>query len=214
MSRVTTDRSYDWPLHTVDRAVHSPSQDAPRAPSDRCTRTPDVAAQSAIQSRQTVSGAPSLSDSLQPLVRVRRPPACSKGLPKRRMEKWQLSGLCRLHADSAIQEMPGPIDRVGNARAGRPDVRGGGSVALSSIAHCRWASRPRDRGEGDHEWCSYAAALADAVGARERHPDHVPWRNPRSFDSSIDGVRLIGRTRLTIVMESSASGFRTGALPL
>src|SRR5438093_117755 len=110
VSRVTTDRSYDWALDTVDRTVHSTSQDAPRAPGDRRTRDPDVAAQPAIQSGQIVSGAPSLSDSLQPLVRVGWPPAWSKGLPKHRLAKCQFSGLCRLHADNAIQEKPGPID--------------------------------------------------------------------------------------------------------
>src|SRR5438093_13206068 len=88
-------------------------------------------------------------------------------------------------------------------------------MALSSIADCRCAPCQRDRGEGDHERRSHAPALADAMGAREGYPDHVPWRNPRSFVSSIDGLRPIGRTPLKTVMESSGSGsFRAGALPL
>jgi hypothetical protein len=122
-SRVITDRFYDWALHPIDRAVHSPSQDAPRGPSDRRTRDPDVAAQPAVQSRQTVPGASSLSDSLQPLVRIGWAPACAKGVPKHRLAKCRLSGLCRLHADSPIQEKPGSSDRAGNARVCCPDVR-------------------------------------------------------------------------------------------
>ena len=65
-SRVATHRSHNRALHTVNRRVDSPAQNARRASSRRRPHVPEVTTQPAIQPRQTVRDTSSRSDSLQP----------------------------------------------------------------------------------------------------------------------------------------------------
>ncbi len=173
-SCVAPDGSHDRALHAVHRRVHPLAQDARRRSRRRRPHDPEVTPQPAIQSRQVVWSASPRSDSLQPSRRPGRVALRSTGFAKRWLAECEFQRVCRLHADGGLQEKLRAVDRVSHTGACRPDVRGGGPVALSSIVDRRRVARQRCRGERDHERHPYTAAPALALGARQGEPGHVP----------------------------------------
>ena len=140
--------------------------------SSMCARS-EIAAQSTVQPRSTVTGSSRCSASLQAHARIGRLAARTAQLEEYGLAKRRLSRLCGLHADVDVQREPGQVRRAREARARRADVRRGPAVALPSFIDCGCSAGQRHRGTRDHQRRSHAAALADAAGTRGRRSGNL-----------------------------------------
>jgi Protein of unknown function, DUF488 len=115
-------------------------------------------------------------DSVHAHARFGRTPTLRAGLGEQWMAQCRLPRVCRLHADRDLRKKSGAMYRSCERRADRADVRGGRSMAVSSLARRRRPAGQRRRCERDHQWRSHSPALPHAMGRGQGSDNHLSQR--------------------------------------
>ena len=202
---VTAPRSHDWSFHAVDRRVHPLARSASRDSRRRHTHDSPIATQPPIQPRPTVARFAACRNSVHAHLRFGRIATSEPGLGEQRMAQCRVQGVRRLYADPGVRKKPGAVYRSREGRADRPDVRGGRSMAVSSLACRRRPAGQRRSRERDHQRHSYSAALPDALGRGQGSSNHLSQRElppckthpPALIESTEDGPSFMTATGLS-----------------
>ena len=105
---------------------------------------------------------------------ARRPAPGTQGFTQHRVAQRQLPRVRRLHADRGLRGRPREAARADRGAKRRPDVRGGGAVALPSLPRRRRTDRPRSPRRAHHQRDALDAAPHDGVrrgqGTRVTYP--------------------------------------------
>ena len=147
-----------------------------RGSPDRHPHDSAIAAQPPVQSRPAISRSAPRRNSVHAHGRFGRIATPPTGLGEQWMAQCRVPRVCRLHADRGVRKKSGAMYRSCERRADRADVRGGRSMAVSSLARRRRPAGQRRRRERDHQRRSHSAALPDAMGRGQGSGNHLSQR--------------------------------------